>query len=59
MGAIYLQKHGVCLVITLTNLDDLRKIRGIQGIKEKTASTLSRFDRHEELLTAQYRRLKA
>jgi hypothetical protein len=49
----------LCLVLTLTCLDEVRKMRSIQGIKEKTASTLSRFDRHEELLTAQSRRLKA
>ena len=47
------------LIITLTSLQKLRKIRGIQDTKEKTASMLSRFDRHEELLTAQSRRLKA
>jgi hypothetical protein len=34
------------LVITLTNLDDLLKIRDIQDTKEKTASVLSSFDRH-------------
>jgi hypothetical protein len=33
----------VCLVITLTSLHQLRKIRGIQGTKEKTASALSSF----------------
>jgi hypothetical protein len=31
----------VCLVITLTGLDELRKIMGIQGTKEKTISVLS------------------
>jgi hypothetical protein len=36
----------LCLVITLTNLDDLLKIRDIQDTKEKTASVLSSFDRH-------------
>jgi hypothetical protein len=59
MGAIYLQKHGVCLINTLTTLDEPLKIRNIQGTKEKTASELSSFGRHEELLTAIYPRLKA
>jgi hypothetical protein len=42
----------LCLVITLTSLDDLRKIRGIQGTKEKTTSELSSFTGHEKLLIA-------
>jgi hypothetical protein len=42
----------LCLVITLTNLDDLLKIRGIQTTKEKTTSELSSFDRPEKLLIA-------
>ncbi len=40
------------LVLTLTNLDELHKIRSIQGTKEKTISELSSFARHQELLTA-------
>jgi hypothetical protein len=36
----------LCLVITLTILDELRKIRGIHGTKEKTTSELSSFGRH-------------
>jgi hypothetical protein len=36
----------------LTSLDELRKIRGIQGTKEKTTSELSSFDRPEKLLIA-------
>jgi hypothetical protein len=35
-----------CLVITLTSLDELRKIRGIQDTKEKTISELSSFSGH-------------
>jgi hypothetical protein len=42
----------VCLVIPLTSLDELRKIRGIQGTKEKTTSELSSFGRPEMLLIA-------
>jgi hypothetical protein len=42
----------LCLVITLTILDELRKIRGIHGTKEKTTSELSSFDRPEKLLIA-------
>ena len=42
----------LCLVITLTNLDDLHKIRDIQTTKEKTTSELSSFVRHEKLLIA-------
>ena len=38
--------------MTLTSLDELRKIRGIQGTKEKTTSELSSFGRHTELLIA-------
>jgi hypothetical protein len=49
----------LCLVITLTNLDEVRKIRGIQGTKEKTTSELSSFGRHTELLIAISSRLKA
>jgi hypothetical protein len=44
--------YRLCLVITLTTLDELRKIRGIQDTKEKTTSELSSFDRHAELLIA-------
>jgi hypothetical protein len=33
----------VCLVMTLTSLDELRKIGGIQGTKEKTTSELSKL----------------
>jgi hypothetical protein len=33
----------VCLGITLTNLDELRKIGDIQGTKEKTISKLSKL----------------
>jgi hypothetical protein len=47
------------LVIALTNLDDLLKIRDIQGTKEKTTSELSSFGRHTELLIAISRRFKA
>jgi hypothetical protein len=36
----------LCLVIPLTTLDELRKIRDIQGTKEKTTSELSSFARH-------------
>jgi hypothetical protein len=32
------------LVLTLTSLDELRKIRGVQRPKEKTTSVLSSFD---------------
>jgi hypothetical protein len=39
----------LCLVITLTNLDELLKIRDIQTTKEKTTSELSSFDRPEKL----------
>jgi hypothetical protein len=46
-------------ILTLTSLHQLRKIRGIQGTKEKTASALSSFPGHEELLTAYSIRLKA
>jgi hypothetical protein len=49
----------VCLVITLTSLQKLLKIRSIQGTKEKTASPLSSFPGHEELLTAYSVRFKA
>jgi hypothetical protein len=42
----------LCLVIPLTSSYKLRKIRGIQRTKEKTASALSSFVRHSELLTA-------
>ena len=42
----------LCPVITLTILDELRKIRGIHGTKEKTTSELSNFDRPEKLLIA-------
>jgi hypothetical protein len=47
------------LVITLTNLDDLLKIRGIQTTKEKTTSELSSFDRPEKLLIAIFAPRKA
>jgi hypothetical protein len=33
----------LCLVIPLTSLDALRKIRGIQATKEKTTSRLSKL----------------
>jgi hypothetical protein len=36
------------LVISLTGLDKLRKIGGIQGTKEKTTSELSSFGRYRE-----------
>jgi hypothetical protein len=42
----------LCLGNTLTDLDEVRKIRGIQGTKEKTTSGLSSFDRPEKLLIA-------
>jgi hypothetical protein len=42
----------LCLEIPLTDLDELRKIKGIQGTKEKTTSKLSSFDRPEKLLIA-------
>jgi hypothetical protein len=35
----------LCLVITLTSLNELRKMRSIQGTKEKTTSELSSFVR--------------
>jgi hypothetical protein len=33
----------LCLIMTLTSFDDLLKIRGIQGTKEKTTSELSKL----------------
>jgi hypothetical protein len=33
----------LCLAMTLTSLQQLRKIRGIQGTKEKTTSELSKL----------------
>jgi hypothetical protein len=59
MGVVYLRNYVVCPVITLTTLQKLRKIRGIQSTKEKTASALSSFPGHEELLTAYSFRIKA
>jgi hypothetical protein len=42
----------LCLVITLTRLDELRKIRVIQGTKEKTADPLFALIKAPELPTA-------
>ena len=52
MGRFIYEIMWLCLMITLTNLNELRKIRGIQGTKEKTTSELSSFGRHTELLIA-------
>ncbi len=49
----------LCLVIALTSLQKLRKIRGIQGTKEKTTSELSSFVRPEKLLIANFLSRKA
>jgi hypothetical protein len=40
------------LVITLTNLDDLRKIRGIRTQKKRRSASSLAFQGHEKLLTA-------
>jgi hypothetical protein len=42
----------LCLVITLTNLDDLLKIRGIQKQKEKRLTRSLPFTKAPELPTA-------
>ena len=42
----------LCLVIPLTTLDELRKIRGIQQTKRKAAEPLSAFTQAPELPTA-------
>jgi hypothetical protein len=38
----------LCPGHTLTRLDKLRKMKGIQGTKEKTTSAFSSFGRHRE-----------